>query len=167
MIKSAEPLPVEYIAQIGLPARSRDEPEPPPDITHKVVEATLTFVKYMSPQDHAAARKHNDRLRQPRLDFIRSRLRQDLFGYKSPPPWRPSAYSPRSAQERQLIQEYAFLWIATEPQPLPTHYFRTLSIDLSGMSPSFIKIHHAKKDKEFHQILDELDKIVEPYEKEP
>ena len=56
----------------------------------------------------------------------------------------------------------------TEPQPLPTHYYGSLSVltnDLAGHEYRAI-IHDSAKNQQFKQILGGLEKIFVPYETE-
>jgi hypothetical protein len=164
IIKSTVPLPLEFVG-INLPGRSSDEPKPPPRINPDVV--TLRFVArpFMSSRTYAAAREHNEVLQKKRLEFERQHLKDVASAHMGPEPIPPHAYRPRSEREIELVRQYAFLWLSTEPQLLPTHFTDDLSFALYDLGD--FTIHDADKDKEYHQILESIQELITPYEQEP
>ena len=165
VIRSKEKLPVEYESAIGRPAAG---PDPNPYIVQEIVKLELAFVPYMTPQEYTAARGKNDELEQQRLQYRAARLDKMQIAHKGD--LTPLAVERHTGNKSPLAREYAFLWLRTMPQPLPTHHYGTLAAvnwDLPPMggSGTTIKIHNAEKDKQYHAIISGLEKILVPYEK--
>jgi hypothetical protein len=156
-ITSAEDLPVQHFGP-GMPAGD-------PPIEREKVTLWLAFMAYKSPAEHAAARARNNLRTYDRREFVKQRLKGVKFGGKGEDPPAPFQFSPQSAQESRLVREYAFLWLATEPEPLPSHHYGTLSMWYWGEDT--IEIHDAERDKQYRQIAKGLERIVTAYEKEP
>lgn len=154
-VKSAEELPVQHFGP-GMQSGG-------PPIEREKVTLWLAFMAYKSPAEHAAARARNDALTNERREFVKQRLKGVEFGGKGEDPPRPWQFSPRSALEARLIREYAFLWLATEPEQLPSHHYGTLSMSYGGKDT--IEIHDAERDKQYRQIAASLERIVTAYEK--
>ena len=155
-VTSAEELPVQHFGP-GMPGGG-------PAIEREKVTLWLAFMAYKSPAEHAAARERNDALTNTRREFVKQRLTEVKFGGKGedpPPPWQ---FSPRSASEARLVREYAFLWLATEPEPLPSHHYGTLSMWYWGEDT--IEIHDAERDQQYQQIAKGLERILTSYEEE-
>jgi len=163
VIKSAEPLPVKCFYP-GMPERSVEEREPPPKTAKKIVAVQFIAFPFLSLESYKTARKRNDTLRQTRLQFEREHLKGIRSTYKGSEPIPPYAYEPRTEDEAQLVRQYAFLWVSTQPDLLPTHHTDHLAFEMHDAGS--IKIHDAKKSKEYHQILDAVQKTIVPYENE-
>jgi hypothetical protein len=155
-ISSAEELPVQ---RFGMGMASSDPP-----FEREKVKLWLAFMAYKSPAEHAAARELIERLTRERREFVEQRLQQLEIASKGEDPPSPGQFRPRSAAEGRLVREYAFLWLATEPESLPSHHYGTLSMWYWGEDT--IKIHDSQRDKEYQQIAAGLEQIVTAYEKE-
>jgi len=155
LISSAEELPIEFVV-----------PSPPPgepEIQREKAAMWLAFMPYLAPLEFDAARQRNDDRTHQRLQFVEADLKDVPFAGKvgdtePKPPW---GFSPRSATERRFVQQYAFLWLATEPEQLPSHRYGTLSMWF-GRPP--ITIHDDQRDKEFQQIAEGVQHLLTPYE---
>jgi len=153
-ISSAEELPIEFVA-----------PSPPPggpEIQHARATMWLAFMPYLTPQEFDTARQRNDDRTHQRRQFVEANLNDVPFAGKvgdaePKPPW---GFSPRSVTETRLVQQYAFLWLATEPERLPSHHYGQLSIWL-GQPP--IKIHEEKREREFRETIAAVERIVKRY----
>jgi hypothetical protein len=159
VIRSTEKLPVEHMGP-GM--------GPSPNINQENVTIEVTFVPYITTEDYAAARKRNDDLERHRRQYEENRLKQRQSAYKGG--FTPASYERQTRDKSPVVREYAFLWLSTEPQELPTHHYGTLAVatyDLPYMSSHMIKIHNTPKDKEYQQIVGGLEKIFVPYEKAP
>ena len=78
-------------------------------------------------------------------------------------PIPPSAFDPKDDSQRRQVLEYALVWNRTEPEPLPTHHFESLSFDVT--LPSNSAITDKAKAKEYAEIVKNLDELLAPYEK--
>jgi hypothetical protein len=168
VIQSTQPLPLEYIGQIGAPAPS-DDPDPSSDIVRKPATIDVLFASYLTPQEYESAKAENRQLQQKRRQFELAHLSRVRYGWKGPHPLPPIAYEAHSPKEENLLREYAFLWLSTEPRRLPTHHYATLAViayDLHGMSSIHIKIHDPAKDREYRELLKRLEATFQPYEKQ-
>lgn len=164
VVKSEAPLPLEYVNVPSLPARSANDP---PDISQKIITIRFIASPYLTEAEHAEARKRNDELHQKRVQFEREHLQNVPWSYKGAEAIPPYVYEPRTEQETQLVRQYAFLWVSTEPRPLPTHHTDRLAFSMRYIPLEFVKIHDAKGAKEYTQIVGALEKIIVPYEPEP
>ena len=162
VVKSSEKLPVEYSSSIGRPAAGAD---PSPYVVHDVVKIEFAFVPYMSPSDYATARKKNEDLDLQRRTFEERRLNKKQSNYKGG--FNPATYPRQTGDKSPLVREYAFVWLNTEPRPMPTHHYGSLAVathDLRGTTSVEVIIHDAAKNQQFKHILDGLEKIFVPYE---
>lgn len=159
-IKSCGPLLIEHLNVLNL-APGQESPK-----SEMVVPIRLVAYPYMSPEDHAKARAENARLLQKRIDFKNEHLQKIERGYMGVGPIPPRFYDPKTRDEKRLIMQYSFLWTATEPRPLPTHYTDHLAIDMRYLPLDTIEILDDKQAKEYEQILGALEKIIVPYETE-
>ncbi len=60
-----------------------------------------------------------------------------------------------------MVREYAFLWLATEPENLTNHHYGTLSM---WYRPTPILIYDDKWSREDDQIVEGLERILTAYE---
>lgn len=165
VIKSDKPLPLEFVNLPGMPGGAPDDP---PDILQTVVTIHFFASPYLSEKDYATARERNDALHQKRIQFEREHLQKIPWsGHKEGEPIPPEAYEPRTEKETQLVRQYAFLWISTEPRPLPTHHTDHLAFEMRYIPLDIVKIHDDKRSKEYEQIVGALKKIIVPYETDP
>ena len=141
------------------------EPKLPPKITREFVALHFVTLPFVTPQNYTTIREHNDLLRRRRIKFVGEHLKAISWAHKGPRPIPPYAFDPRTEDEIELIRQYAFLWIATQPRPLPTHYTNHFSFAMH--LPDSMQIHHAEKSKEYDRIVDAVQQIIVPYEKEP
>lgn len=155
VIKSDAELPVEYCVPNPAPGE--------PDVHQEFVTIHFVAFPYMTPENHLRARKINYERLSRRLDFERAQLKNVQAFHMGPQPIPPSSYKPQNEDEAKLIRRYAFLWAATEPLTIPTHHTDQLAFEMRDLP---IKIHDADQAKEYQQILDAVQKIVVPYEKE-
>jgi hypothetical protein len=128
----------------------------------EIVDLTLTAGPLMSPEEYAAARQKNLENNEARLNFMK-KLKDIRWGHMGAEPFPPSAYEPNSEAERRLVREYAFVWMRTEPRPLPTHSYGTLSFTRSDQHYMTVDDPHAAD--ELAQIKKSLDRILTPYVK--
>jgi len=155
LISSAEELPIEFVV-----------PSPPPgepEIQREKATMWLAFMPYLTQHEFDAARQRNDDRTQQRRQFVDENLKNMRFSGKvgdaePKPPW---GFSPRSEAETRLVNQYAFLWLTTEPERLPSHRYGTLSMWF-GQPP--ITIHEAKREREFREIITAVERLVTPYE---
>jgi hypothetical protein len=98
-----------------------------------------------------------------RRQFVKQRLKEVKLNAKGEDPPAPFQFEPRSVPEARMIREYAFLWLATEPEQLPSHRFGTLSMWYWGEDT--VEIHDVERDKQYRQLAASLERIVTAYEK--
>jgi hypothetical protein len=160
VISSTADLPVEYMG----PGKSGD---PAIDTSQRHVTVDIEFVPYMTPDDRAKAHQRNEELERRRRQYEETRLNQRQSRYKGG--FTPATYQLQTGDKSPIIREYAFFWLTTEPQPLPTHHcgkFSVVTYDLNRLSYP-IKIRDERKDGEYAQIVAALEKIFVPYERTP
>jgi hypothetical protein len=165
LVKSADKLPWDFVGGPGAPFVSADRAEQPPKLDPKIVEIDIALNPYLSPQDYAKAHDRNDILEQRRRQFEVTRLKLHQSHFKGG--FTPAGLVPKSPEEARAIREYAMLWLATEPQRLPTHHYGTLSfsaIELHGIFVAQRKIYQPEKHQEYQQIKAMLEKLLVPYE---
>ncbi len=161
VIKSDDLLPVEYFYP-GAPFRPADEPDRPPKISQEIVKVSFSTRPYMSPKRFKKVSTQNDAQQQKRIEFKRNLLKEIPYGHKGDEPIPPHAFYPRTNDEVYLVRQYAFLWVSTQSQPIPTHHIDTLSFEMH--KPWDMTIHDAHKAKEYEQILTAVQKIIVPYQ---
>ena len=153
-ITSAEELPVEHLYP-GMPARLARQ-----DLPREKVELWLAFMREFTPEQYATTKKRNDaRIHQRRL-FVERYLKGIRFYSKGEDPPAPFQFEPQTDAQMRLVQEYAFVWINTEPDPLPTHRYGPLSL---WYAYETLEIHDAKKNKEYLAIVAAMEKLFEAY----
>jgi hypothetical protein len=125
------------------------------------VKVWLALMPYKSPAEHAAARERNQRLERKRLDFFKKHLHGIPAAHKGPPPPHPQAFALGGQAETRLVRRYALLWLATEPEQLPTHYYGRLAM---YYFPDGIAVEDPQGAKQHDEIVMGLAKIVTAYE---
>jgi hypothetical protein len=166
-ISSQEKLPIYYLGMAGRPSTMGDRP-PEPDAIQQV-KMDFVVMPYMSPQEYELARNRNAALEQRRREYEERRLGQQQSRYKGG--FTPATYESRTGTTTPFLREYAFLWLNTEPQPLPTHYYGPLSFRTTalGRFEDFdipeLKILNAEKNQEYLQIVTGLRKLMVSYYK--
>jgi hypothetical protein len=81
------------------------------------------------------------------------------------PPLAPSTYKPQTPEQNELIRQYASLWVQTEPQALPTCYYRTLAFN-ADFDEHFM-LQDGDLDSERQEVKKAILKIVTAYSREP
>ncbi len=138
-------------------------PGSPPEKRSQKLDLALVAFPLVSSEQHASMLKTNSEKTNTRLNFM-NKLKGIQWAHMGPTPFPPTAYRPKSEKEKQLVLEYAFLWMRTEPQKLPTHHYTTLSFTLS--KDDSVLILDEPRDKEFLQIQKSLNQILTPYAKD-
>ncbi len=118
------------------------------ELDFKSVTPTLDLIvtKHFTPAEFEKAAGENIAHQRQRLDFEKQNLGPAVFMGSRPYP--PSAYRPETPERKELVRQYALLWTQTEPQPLPTHSFEQLSLevrlrnDLELKDPQISKQRH-------------------------
>lgn len=85
---------------------------------------------------------------------------------KSERPYPPETYAPQSHEEARTVGEYAFLWLNTRPEPLPSHHYRSLSFRLEPLQSSpglTASISDERAEKQYGDILQGLEALARPY----
>jgi len=162
-IRSEGKLPVEYVGFIGRRAAGDD---PNPYIVQKIAQVEFEFFPYLTPQDYAKTRKTNDELEKHREQYEERRFGKMRFQNKGE--LSPLSFVSPFEDRTPFLKEYAFLWLRTEPKPLPTHYYGTLAVETHDIPPVWsgtIKIHQAQKEAEHQAIMEVLESLFRPYEK--
>jgi hypothetical protein len=126
-------------------------------------EIILAVRQFLTPEEYARIHAKNDERVKSRRDF-EHKLRDVQWAYKGAAPIPPSAFRSRDDRDRRLVMEYALLWNRTEPQPLATHYFESLSFDLT-LPLENSAITDKSKAKECAEIVKSLEGLLKPYEK--
>ena len=137
------------------------------DTSQRHVTVDIAFVPYMTPDDRATTHQRNEELERRRRQYEETRLNQRQSRYKGG--FTPATYQMQTGDKSPIIREYAFFWLNTEPQPLPTHRcgnFSVVTYDLNGLSYP-VKIHDDRKDGEYAQIVAALEKIFVLYDRTP
>ncbi len=154
VIQSKDALPVEHF----YPGMGPDEA---PKISREKVTVFFVASRYVSWDQYAVVQQQNESLLEKRRAFRNEKLKFIPWGYKGAEPIPPDAFEPRTKAETRRIREYAFLWISTQPKPLPTHFAENLSFEMH--LPGSIEIHDPKKSQEYKQLLESVEKIIVPY----
>jgi hypothetical protein len=142
----------------------RAEGQPDKNIKQEHVELRLAFMTRLTPEEHAAARRRNEERYDRRRQFVKEHLSGVSYsgkvaaGHPAAPPW---SFETRSETETRRVREYAFLWLATEPENLPSHRYGTLSM---WYRPPPILIYDEKWSREYDQIVDGMGRLLTPYE---
>ncbi len=156
VITSKEPLHVE----IHMPNPAAGQP---PDKESRRVEVVLAVHPYLTPDEYQQLRAKDEQLVASRDTLERQLKKQIRWGYMGAEPIPPSAFDPKDDAQRRQVLEYALLWNHTEPEPLPTHHFESLSFDVT--LPINSAITDKAKAKEYAEIVKTLDELLTPYEK--
>jgi hypothetical protein len=166
-ISSQEKLPIYYLGMAGRPSSVGDRP-PEPDAIQEV-KMDFALMPYMSPQEYELVRTRNEALERKRREFEVSRLGIEQSNFKGGV--TPASFEWQTRTTTPFLREYAILWLNTEPQPLPTHYYGSLSFRTTalGRFEDFdipeLKIFNAEKNQEYLQIVGGLRKLLSSYHK--
>ncbi len=158
VIQSNDPLPVQHF----YPGTEPPFPGESLEIARHKVTAYFVASPYLSRDQYAEVQKQNDALLRKRSEFQKEKLKDIPWAYKGAEPIPPDAFVPQNEAEARRVREYAFLWISTQPKPLPTHFTDNLSFEIH--LPGSIKIHDPKTSKEYEQTLKSVQKVIVPYE---
>jgi hypothetical protein len=156
VITSKEPLPVE----IHMPNPAAGQP---PDKESRKVEIVLAVRPYLTPEEYQQLRAKDEQLVASRTALERQLTKQIHWGFMGAEPIPPSAFDPKDDAQRRQVLEYALVWNRTEPDPLPTHHFESLSFDVA--LPIYSAITDKAKAQEYAKIVKTLDELLAPYEK--
>lgn len=138
---------------------------PPGDQLHinrEPVVIRLIAMPFVPPEKYTALRQHNQKLAEICEQFTRTEMSAIPWAHKGALPLPPSAFSPETDPEKRLVRHYAYLWMRSQPTPLPTHYEGTLSFDLR--LPFGIQVRDTAKSQEYLRIQQSLAKLLTPYE---
>jgi hypothetical protein len=165
IVRSRDKLPIERIGLVGRPSSSAD---PDPYIVREKLEIEFGFVPYVSPEDYEQVGAHNQEMERRRRQYEETRLGKRQSQYKGG--ISPSTLEMQTGMRSpEVLREYAFLWLRTEPRPAPTHRYRELSVTSSDLAPyitATVKIHDSQKDEEYRKIVNGLRKIFIAYDNE-
>ncbi|MDP1564423.1 MAG: hypothetical protein Q8M16_23835 [Pirellulaceae bacterium] len=136
------------------------------------VEIRLVAMVYVSPDEYQQINKQNEANTKKRLAFEDNNL-SHLFNRvtssdKIERPYPPEAYAPQTKEEKEIITEYAFLWLNTRSKILPSHRFKTISFKLEGLEDGprlMASIAEQQTEKQYRDILKMLETVAAPYEK--
>jgi hypothetical protein len=123
----------------------------------------LVAQPYVSPIDYAAMKRRNNDFTAQRTAMAK-RMKSEKINsaFMGPEPIPPSGFRPESYTETRLVWEYAFLWLETEPKPLPTHRFEILTLKLDA--PQNVTINDKRAAEDFQAILQSIGKTLAAYE---
>lgn len=150
--------PVATLTQYPNPA-----PGQKPLAKEVIVSVRFECRPFVSQEAHANATKRNLAMRDERLAFAAKHLSKVQTGYMGNPPIPPGHHTPENAEQQRAVLEYAFLWLRTVPEELPSHHYRNLSFDRNYAF--YTTMADPAKAKEFNKLLDKLDEILTPYAK--
>ena len=143
VIRSEDLLAVRYHYPSG-PGRGVDEPDEPPE--QEQVEIRLGSMPYMLPATWKRKSAENARRKHLRTHYVKHALDGIRYGTKGGSPSPPHAFLPRSEDEQRRKNEYAFFWMRTVPEKLPTHHYRELSF--SFVENYYLEIVDPQKAKQ-------------------
>jgi hypothetical protein len=127
------------------------------------VAIRLVAQPYVSPIEYGAIKRRNDEHANQRITMFKrlkaEKVNSTLTGTE---PLPPSAFRPTSYTEIRMVWEYAFLWLATEPEPLPTHRFETLTLKVDA--PQDVTIRNQTVAGQLKALLEAINKTLTPYE---
>ena len=162
VISSDKPVPVEYrkLASFQLAKQTEEQ-----------VKIRLVAMAYVSPEEHKQIQQQNDACKKKRLRFEDENLshlfRRVISSNKIERPYPPATYAPEADKEKELITEYALLWLNTQARNLPTHHYKNLSFRLEGLEdgPMLVaSIADKQGEKQYLDILKMLEKVAPRYE---
>jgi hypothetical protein len=127
------------------------------------VAIRLMTLPYVSPIEYAAIKRRNDEHANQRLAmFKRMKTEKVNATATGSEPSPPSAFQPTSYTEIRRVWEYAFLWLETEPEPLPTHRFEILTLKIDA--PQDGTIRDQAVVAQLKVLVESIKKTLTPYE---
>lgn len=120
---------------------------------------TLELVEHMPPELYQQAVQENARRNSRRLAMMKSLPRGIRFAWMGPVPIPPDAYEPQTPEETDAVRRYALVWLRTEPRPLATHTYRTLSFVANLQETLELKNPEIRGEREV--VLNQLLKCIQ------
>ena len=124
----------------------------------------LTLVEFLSDNQFAQRATENRRKQARRNGFIERQLSGIERQTKNPYPCPPVAFRPKSDAERELVRQYALVWMRTEPVELPTHHDGTLAFITERDGYSF---RDQAVAREYDAVWENVESLVTPYVQPP
>jgi hypothetical protein len=124
----------------------------------------LSLVEFLSEEEFARKATENRRKQARRIDFIERQLSGIERQTKNPYPYPPHAFHPKTDRERELVRQYALVWMRTEPDELPTHHDTTLAFILERDEYSF---RDRAVEREYDAVRERIESLVTPYRLPP
>lgn len=143
----------------NMPLRTKDEPPEPPK--RDLYEISYRVRPFMTPEQYTQAKAKNAENNARRVAFAKAHLEAVKYFHMGPSPIPPTSYQPADDHGRELVQQYAILWMHTEPLPLPTHYRGMVAFDLWD---DWATLVDPSLQKELVSITKTLDGLFTPYE---
>lgn len=163
VIRSEKPLVVELVFPSS-PALPMSVPPENPNRRSIVVEIRLVVVPFVSPEEHLRIQKDNRQRLTERVQFASKHLKGlHTHDAKSLRLTQPGFLKPKTAEQKRRVVEYAFLWIRTMPQRLPTHHYKALSFHV--VKPRYLTFTQKSDARNYQKITKALESILTQYEK--
>lgn len=134
-----------------------------PETQSTEVMFMFTAMPYLTQPQYRNLKNDNETRGQTRLEFEK-KLKDIPGGYMGANPWPPGAYEPADESQRNLIRQYAFVWLNTEPHPLPNYSYNHLSFD--GYMQENLVCEKSTDQKELATVRALLLKLLNRYEAE-
>ena len=138
------------------------------------IEIFLDLVRFITVEGYESQKNNNQLGWQKRIDFEEEHLSRlfdnVLQNHKiSNHPYPPEMYDPQTAYDKQAVTEYKALWNTTEPEELPTHRFKNVSLRIKHypiINPggSWIYIVDEHISKQHDAIMVSLSELLSKYE---
>jgi len=160
VVRSAAPMAVNFHYPSS-PGKSVDEPVEPPK--QETIEISLGLMRFVPAPAWKLKFARNSEFNRLRIHFQEHALRIKRGAYKGGDPVPPWMFRLRNEADERKLQEYTFLWLRTEPEKLPTHYYRQLSFSL--FHNYYVEILDPKQAEQYNRILEKLERIFTAYKK--
>ncbi|QDT39579.1 hypothetical protein [Stratiformator vulcanicus] len=154
LIRSSEPLLAERII-------FNPNPDDAPQKEPHSIEISFRIVPYLSPLEQARQTSFNAAKELKRERFAKEQLSGIRSAHMGPTPLPPYAFKPESPDEQARVRRYAFLWVETEPERLPTHHAEGLSFVM--FRDHYLRIIDPSKAEELEAVISAAEEIVVPY----
>jgi hypothetical protein len=156
VIRTEQNVPVEY---------HMPNPSSAGETFRKTEPVTIRLIAqpYISPIEYAALKRRNDECVGQRTAMAKKLKDEKIASaFMGPEPIPPSGFRANSYTEMRLVWEYAFLWLESEPKPLPTHRFEILTLKLD--MPQNVTIGDKKIADEFKSLAQAVQSRLTSYE---
>ena len=160
VIRSKEKLDVAVSVAGANPADLKANPA---SLSKKaIVNIRLLCRPFVSQERFQALRAQNKEITKARQEFVARNLSEVSFAHKGPRPFPPTAYSPKSEEEKIAVLQYKFMWMNNKINGLPTHHFKSLSFYKDW--DWFVRLRDENKQQAYQKLLGDLDSILTPYD---